>query len=130
MPAKPLPNFLFIGTAKAGSSWIFEILREHPQVFVPDAKDLHFFDKYYDRRRVIDVVNRSEPNDLSNPFVVICCEFGAVLGYVMLNMLPGLEWLPDWPYWESSIVDSTENIVWGPPGARYAPDGMVWVTTV
>lgn len=43
------PTFLFIGTAKAGSSWIFEVLREHPQIFIPEAKDLHFFDKHFDK---------------------------------------------------------------------------------
>lgn len=41
------PNFLYIGAEKAGSSWIYEILREHPQVFVPAAKDIQFFDKNY-----------------------------------------------------------------------------------
>lgn len=43
-----LPNFLHIGAAKAGSSWIFEILREHPEVFVPVAKDISFFDHQYE----------------------------------------------------------------------------------
>lgn len=43
------PNFLYIGAEKAGSSWIYEILREHPQVFVPVAKDIQFFDKNYDK---------------------------------------------------------------------------------
>ena len=43
------PNFLYIGASKSGSSWIFECLREHPQVFIPIAKDLQFFDIYYDK---------------------------------------------------------------------------------
>lgn len=43
------PTFLFLGPGKSGSSWIFEILREHPEVFVPAAKDLQFFDRYYER---------------------------------------------------------------------------------
>jgi hypothetical protein len=42
-----LPDFLLIGVAKAGTSWIFEILREHPDVFVPVAKDIMFFNRYY-----------------------------------------------------------------------------------
>jgi hypothetical protein len=42
------PNFLYIGTSRAGSSWIYEILREHPEVFVPPAKDIQFFDWNYD----------------------------------------------------------------------------------
>jgi hypothetical protein len=41
------PSFLFIGPSKAGSSWFFEILREHPQVFVPSNKATFFFSDYY-----------------------------------------------------------------------------------
>lgn len=48
--ASPIPTFLYIGTAKAGSSWIFEALREHPDVFVPKAKDLKYFDVHYETR--------------------------------------------------------------------------------
>lgn len=43
------PNFLYIGPDKAGSSWLHEVLLTHPQVFMPEAKDLYFFDRYYDR---------------------------------------------------------------------------------
>ncbi|MFZ0323048.1 MAG: sulfotransferase [Actinomycetes bacterium] len=43
------PNFIYIGPDKAGSSWLHECLLTHPQVFMPVAKDLYFFDRYYDR---------------------------------------------------------------------------------
>ena len=43
------PNFLYIGPDKAGSSWLHEVLRTHPQVFLTPAKGLYFFDRYYDR---------------------------------------------------------------------------------
>jgi hypothetical protein len=45
----PLPTFLFIGADKAGSTWLFSILRQHPRCFVAPAKDLYFFDRFYDR---------------------------------------------------------------------------------
>ncbi len=45
----PLPTFLYIGASKSGSSWMFEILREHPDVFVPVAKDIFYFDRHFDR---------------------------------------------------------------------------------
>ena len=48
-PADVYPDFLYIGASKAGSSWIYEILREHPEVFVPLAKDIQFFDWHYDK---------------------------------------------------------------------------------
>ena len=46
---RSLPNFLYIGASKAGSTWIFEALKAHPQVYVPPAKDLYYFTRYYDR---------------------------------------------------------------------------------
>jgi hypothetical protein len=49
MKNNTFPNFLYIGASKAGSSWIYECLREHPEVFVPEAKDIQFFDRYYDK---------------------------------------------------------------------------------
>lgn len=45
----PTPNFIYIGPDKAGSSWLHEVLLTHHQVFMPPAKDLYFFDRYYDR---------------------------------------------------------------------------------
>ncbi|MBA4802335.1 MAG: sulfotransferase [Euryhalocaulis sp.] len=44
-----LPDFLFIGPSKAGSTWLFETLRRHPGIYVPPAKDIYFFDRYYNR---------------------------------------------------------------------------------
>jgi sulfotransferase family protein len=44
-----LPNFLYIGPDKAGSSWLHEVLLTHPQVFMTPAKDLYYFDRYYDK---------------------------------------------------------------------------------
>ncbi|ADE14482.1 sulfotransferase [Nitrosococcus halophilus Nc 4] len=41
------PNFIYIGPDKAGSTWLYRILKKHSQVFLPDAKELFYFDKYY-----------------------------------------------------------------------------------
>lgn len=46
------PNFFFVGAAKCGSTWFFKALQAHPEVFVPKAKDIYFFDQYYDRGTV------------------------------------------------------------------------------
>lgn len=45
---KVLPNFIYVGAAKAGSTWIYAALREHPQVFIPEAKRTFFFDRSYE----------------------------------------------------------------------------------
>lgn len=39
-----LPDFLGIGTQKAGTTWLWENLRVHPELFLPDKKELHYFD--------------------------------------------------------------------------------------
>jgi hypothetical protein len=38
-----LPNFLVIGAMKAGTTSLYRYLRAHPQVFMPEAKELDFF---------------------------------------------------------------------------------------
>jgi len=43
------PNFLFIGPDKTGSSWLNYVLSQHPDCYVPPAKDIWYFDRYYDR---------------------------------------------------------------------------------
>ena len=43
------PDFLFVGAAKCGSTWFFKALQAHPEVFVPPAKDIYYFDQHYDR---------------------------------------------------------------------------------
>lgn len=44
-----LPNFLYVGPDKAGSSWLHETLIKHPDVYLTPSKDLYFFDRYHDR---------------------------------------------------------------------------------
>ena len=44
-----LPNFLVIGAPRAGTTWIDENLRRHPEVFLPQKKELHFFDLNFEK---------------------------------------------------------------------------------
>jgi hypothetical protein len=43
------PGFLFIGPDKSGSTWLYEVCRAHPGLFVPPLKDPYFFDREYAR---------------------------------------------------------------------------------
>jgi hypothetical protein len=43
MPPFMLPNFIGIGPTKTATTWLFACLREHPQVFLPAAKETQFF---------------------------------------------------------------------------------------
>ncbi|HEX6473777.1 MAG TPA: sulfotransferase, partial [Candidatus Limnocylindria bacterium] len=38
-----LPNFLVIGAAKSGTTALWSLLRQHPQVFMPALKEPHHF---------------------------------------------------------------------------------------
>ncbi len=44
-----LPDFLGIGAAKAGSTWLFHNLRAHPGLYLPPEKELHYFCHRYHR---------------------------------------------------------------------------------
>jgi hypothetical protein len=46
-PEPRLPNFLIIGAMKAGTSTLYRILRAHPDVYLPDRKELHYFSGPY-----------------------------------------------------------------------------------
>ena len=70
-----------------------------------DIQWVKAFDTYYDRKRVSDVIARSDPKDFGCDYIVLCCEFGAVMGHVMRLLQPGLVWYLDWPYWDSMLLD-------------------------
>lgn len=47
--AERLPNFLFLGPDRSGSTWLHAALSRHPQVYLSEAKDLYFFERYFHR---------------------------------------------------------------------------------
>ena len=40
-----LPDFLGIGAQKAGTTWLWDNLRHHPDLWLPPLKEIHFFDR-------------------------------------------------------------------------------------
>lgn len=38
-----LPNFLIIGAQKSGTTWMYEVFREHPDIYMPEQRELEFF---------------------------------------------------------------------------------------
>jgi hypothetical protein len=55
------PDFLVVGAPRAGTSWLYAVLRQHPSLWLAPVKELHYFDKPvrtrtwfdpYERRRV------------------------------------------------------------------------------
>lgn len=45
----PLPNFLCVGAQKAGTTTLYEVLKQHPDIYLPDVKEPHFFDEHYQK---------------------------------------------------------------------------------
>lgn len=43
------PAILGIGAQKCASTWVYQVLSDHPQVFVSTPKELDFFSCFYDR---------------------------------------------------------------------------------
>lgn len=44
-----LPNFILAGAPKAGSSTFFEIIRQHPEIYMSEVKEPFFFDFNYQK---------------------------------------------------------------------------------
>ena len=44
-----LPDFIGIGTQKGGTTTLHRLLEQHPQVFLPKCKELHYFDLNYEK---------------------------------------------------------------------------------
>jgi len=43
------PNFLCVGNVKAGSTSLWSTLKQHSNIFMPETKEIHFFDWNYDK---------------------------------------------------------------------------------
>ena len=44
-----IPHFLGIGAQKAGTTWLWQNLRIHPDICLPPRKELHFLDRHWDK---------------------------------------------------------------------------------
>jgi len=42
-----LPNFVGIGAQRSGTTWIYEMLKNHPQVCMSPEKEINFFNNHY-----------------------------------------------------------------------------------
>lgn len=48
-----LPNFIIPGTEKGGTTPLFRLLKQHPDIHIPMTKELYFFTRNFDRREPI-----------------------------------------------------------------------------
>ena len=68
-----------------------------------DFAVLDAVDKFYDRKKIAELLKESDPADFSNPYVVTVCEFGVLLGQ-LFRQIDGFDWLYSNPYFHSIIV--------------------------
>jgi hypothetical protein len=45
----PLPDFLGVGAVKAGTTWLYRNLGEHPEVYMPVLKPVRYFDRHAEK---------------------------------------------------------------------------------
>ncbi|MBT4344426.1 MAG: sulfotransferase, partial [Flavobacteriales bacterium] len=39
-----VPNFMCLGVTKSGTTSLYDILIQHPEIYIPKFKEPHFFD--------------------------------------------------------------------------------------
>ncbi len=44
---KDFPDFLVIGAQKSGTTWLHANMKIHPELFLPDKKEIHYFDWHF-----------------------------------------------------------------------------------
>jgi hypothetical protein len=66
-------------------------------------------DKKFDRQTVSDLILVSDPDNLSNPYMVSVCEFGIMLGY-LFTQRPDFGWLYGDPYFHSVVVHTPTGL--------------------
>ncbi|MBU3682909.1 MAG: sulfotransferase domain-containing protein [Phycisphaerales bacterium] len=69
-------HFLGIGAQKAGTTWLWEMLRQHPGISFPGGKEVHFWDKHRHRgiewyRRLFDVPDGRLHGEITPAYAVL-----------------------------------------------------------
>ena len=64
-----LPNFIIIGAARCGTTYISSNLKTHPNIFLAPKKELHFFDRDYDQG--LEYYEKYFPENESNQFSAV-----------------------------------------------------------
>jgi Sulfotransferase family len=52
------PDFLVIGAQRAGTTWLHRVLSQHPALWLPPVKELHYFDRLDTKRTILEPKER------------------------------------------------------------------------
>ena len=68
------------------------------------------FEEQVDEGQIQKWIEQSPPDDLQNNLLLIVCETALLLAEELIARRPGLQWLPDVPYWESALFDLNTRV--------------------
>jgi hypothetical protein len=71
----------------------------------PTLEWLDELEAYLSPEKIQELLRNSNPDKMDNPYFVLCCETGALIGHLLQKQWPQLKWLGDFPYFESSLFD-------------------------
>ncbi|MSR46238.1 MAG: hypothetical protein EXS13_04100 [Planctomycetes bacterium] len=81
---------------------------------VTSREGLGAIDAGFDADAIAELHSSSDPAEFGNSLLVTVCELGAVIGTTLCAARPTLQWVADWPYFESTLVDRATGIVLPP----------------
>jgi len=71
----------------------------------PDIDWLNAIEAYATPEKLQRLLRGSNPEKLDNPYLILTCECGALIAKVLQRQWPRLQWIPDLPYFESTLFD-------------------------
>ncbi|MDH5507196.1 MAG: sulfotransferase, partial [Anaerolineae bacterium] len=54
-------DFIIIGAVKSGTTWLADMLRQHPEIYLPEKKEVHYFNKRFAEFPELDNLNNGKP---------------------------------------------------------------------
>jgi hypothetical protein len=76
----------------------------------PSLAWLDALESHLTPKRIQELLRGSNPDKLDNPYLILCCETGALIGHLLQKSWPSLRWLGDFPYFESSLFDLNAKV--------------------
>lgn len=84
------PDFVVIGAQRSGSSWLFTMLRQHPQLWLPPIKELFFFCTLWEGVREKEKYERRRKR-LNKQSLVILQELAGVRKKTARSLYPSFD---------------------------------------
>jgi len=113
------PTFLGIGAHKAGTSWLYEQLNRHPEVYMTPKKEIHFFDR---SPSYLSPNMLAESSPILRPFTLESEDFKQMIidtmrmaKYALTGDLEQADWYRKWLFgyydedWYSSLFPHSDK---------------------